>query len=205
FRQQLIDWQGQVEDLKRTLARGENRLERRRAEVDRQGRAADETRQKTGRQGGGFEEEGRAGRERRGEVERHLEDMRLWYRRKLRELAGIRDDVEGNRGIEPVAEVGPGEERDILSLTGDVSPADRQLGDLLRSLELVESDTLAALFVEARRQRRSLRQLLLAGNHLTLYQMALIEAGNLDALMLGPVRVVDRLRTTSAETIYRVF
>jgi len=84
-------------------------------------------------------------------------------------------------------------------------PADRQLGDLLRSLELVDADTLTALLVEARRQRRSLRQLLLAGNYLTLYQMALIEAGNLDALMLGPVRVVDRLRTTSTETIYRVF
>ena len=35
--------------------------------------------------------------------------------------------------------------------------------------------------------------------------MALIEAGNLDALMLGPVRVVDRLRVTPHEAVYRVF
>src|SRR5262249_49916113 len=40
---------------------------------------------------------------------------------------------------------------------------------------------------------------------LTLYQLALIEAGNLDALVLGPTRVVDRLRATPRETVYRVF
>ena len=58
---------------------------------------------------------------------------------------------------------------------------------------------------EARRQRRSLRQVLLAGNYLTLYQMALIEAGNLDGLVLGPVRVIDRLPSTPREVVYRVF
>src|SRR5262249_10138729 len=39
----------------------------------------------------------------------------------------------------------------------------------------------------------------------TLYQLALIEAGNLDGLVLGPVRVVDRLQATPRETVYRVF
>jgi hypothetical protein len=90
-------------------------------------------------------------------------------------------------------------------LTGDVDPGDRQLGDLLRTLQLVEPDTLTALLVEARKQRRSLRQILLASGCVTLYQMALIEAGNLDGLMLGPVRVVDRLRVTPHEAVYRVF
>jgi hypothetical protein len=93
----------------------------------------------------------------------------------------------------------------ILSLTGEVEAGDRQLGDLLRSMELVDADTLTALLVEARRQRRSLRQLLLAGGYLTLYQMALIEAGNLDGLVLGPVRLIDRLRATPREAVYRVF
>src|SRR5205807_3690654 len=87
----------------------------------------------------------------------------------------------------------PAPGRGILTLTGEVDPGDRQLGDLLRSLDLVDADTLVALWRQARRQRRSLRQLLLAGNYLTLYQMALIEAGNLDGLVLGPVRVIDRL------------
>jgi hypothetical protein len=121
--------------------------------------------------------------------------MREWYRQKLRELARVDERVK------PQAE----EPRDILSLTGDVEPGDRQLGDLLRSLQLVDSETLTALLVEARKQRRSLRQLLLAGGYLTLYQMALIEAGNLDGLVLGPVRVIDRLRATPHEIVYRVF
>ena len=69
----------------------------------------------------------------------------------------------------------------------------------------MDADTLTALLTEARRQRRSLRQLLLAGNYLTLYQMALIEAGNLDGLVLGPVRVIDRLQGGPREAVYRVF
>jgi hypothetical protein len=211
FRQQLIDWQGQVEDLKRALARGETRLERRRAEVDKQVRAVDETSQRLARQAEELQQQEKAVAERRGEVERHLEDMRLWYRRKLRELAGIPAKVEETHlppaMVQTETKHGEreGEDRGILSLTGDVDPADRQLGDLLQSLGLVDADTLTALLVEARRQRRSLRQLLLAGNYLTLYQMALIEAGDLDALILGPVRVIDRLRATPTETIYRVF
>jgi hypothetical protein len=47
---------------------------------------------------------------------------------------------------------------------------------------------------------------LLASGQLTFYQLSLIEAGNLDALVLGPVRVVDRLpQVTPRETLYRVF
>jgi hypothetical protein len=156
--------------------------------------------------------------ERRSEVERHLEDMRQWYRRKLRELAIGKED---SAPITPASGVASAPQastplandeteevnrpRTILALTGDLEPGDRQLGELLRSLELVDADTLTALFVEARRQRRSLRQVLLAGNYLTLYQLALIEAGNLDGLVLGPTRVIDRVRATPREAVYRVF
>src|SRR5438128_8604021 len=119
-------------------------------------------------------------------------------------MAGIRDEAEEHAGHSDSAN-GQGPGRDILSLTGAVDPPDQKLGDLLQSLGLVDADTLTALLVEARRQRRSLRQLLLAGGYLTLYQMALIEAGNLDALVLGPLRVIDRLRATPTETVYRVF
>src|SRR5207244_12921026 len=45
----------------------------------------------------------------------------------------------------------------------------------------------------------------LASGVVTLYQLARIEAGNMAGLMLGPVRVVDRLRVTPHETVYRVF
>ncbi len=196
FRQQLIDWQAQVTDMKRSMAQGETLLERRRAEVDEQARQVEDTSARLARQAEQLREQERRVAERRGEVEQHLEDMRQWYRRKLRELTGDR----------PAPGAGREDAREgILSLTGDVEPGDRQLGDLLRSMELVDADTLTALLAEARRQRRSLRQLLLAGGHLTLYQVALIEAGNLDGLMLGPVRLVDRLRGTPRESAYRVF
>jgi hypothetical protein len=107
-------------------------------------------------------------------------------------------------GTAPASAPPPGE-RDILALTGNVDPGDRRLGDLLQSHGLVEPDTLSALLVEARRQRRTLRQVLLASGNVTLYQMALIEAGNVDALVLGPVRVIDRLRVSPREAVYRVF
>jgi chromosome segregation ATPase len=217
FRQQIIDWQGQVAEMKRALALGEADLDRRQAAVDEQARQMSAASVRLAQQAEHLEAQERQVVQRREEMERHLADMREWYRRKLRELAlGRREEsvpvplpvpdaggpVNGT-GTENSPEVVG--ERDILALTGDVEPADRQLGDLLRSLELVDADTLSALLVEARRQRRSLRQVLLAGNFLTLYQLALIEAGNLDALVLGPTRVIDRLRTTPHETVYRVF
>lgn len=212
FRQQIIAWQGQVADLKRKLAHDETRLERRQAQVDEAARAIDETSARLARQAEQLHEQEFEVAFRRDEVDRHLVDMREWYRRKLRELAAgriadYRLPLADGESSSPAAADGgdKSEERDILALTGDVDPGDRRLGELLRSLELVDADTLTALLVEARRQRRSLRQVLLASGHVTLYQMALIEAGNVDGLMLGPVRVVDRLRMTPRETVYRVF
>jgi len=217
FRQQLIDWQGQVAEIKRLLAQDETRLVRKQARVDEQARAADATTERLARQAEDLQHQERLVAERRGEMDRHLSDMREWYRRKLRELAGVDaraaagsevhstlDDLDDDTGL-TAAEGEAGARPSILSLTGEVDPSDRQLGDLLGSLGLIEPETLTALLVEARRQRRSVRQILLASGVVTLYQMALIEAGNLDALMLGPVRVVDRLRVTPHEAVYRVF
>ncbi|HKB37655.1 MAG TPA: hypothetical protein VKD72_14505, partial [Gemmataceae bacterium] len=203
FRQELIDWQGQLGELKLTLARDETRLERRQAEVEEQAQQVASTSQRLAEQAEQLQQQERVVAERRQEIDRHLADMREWYRRKLRELARTSDDIEVADG-EPVP--ASGEARpDLLTLTSEVDPGDRQLGELLRSLELVDADTLTALLVEARRQRKSLRQLLLAGNYLTLFQMALIEAGNLDGLVLGPVRTIDRLHSTTREAVYRVF
>jgi chromosome segregation ATPase len=207
FRQQIIDWQGQLAEMKQALAQGETRLERKRAEVNEQARQIDATSARLVQQAQELEAQQRQVAEKRGEVERHLEDMRQWYRRKLRELAigeGTPPATASQPRAEPAASP-ENEPRTILALTGDPDPGDRQLGDLLRSLELVDADTLTALLVEARRQRRSLRQVLLAGGYLTLYQLALIEAGNLDGLVLGPTRVIDRVRATAREAVYRVF
>jgi chromosome segregation ATPase len=203
FRQQLIDWQGQIGDMKRVLAAGETRLERRHAEVEEQARVVDADAARLAHEAQQLGEQQRQVSERRGEVERHLSDMREWYRRKMRELSGESEHSTAHAHPEPVGTMPP--ERNILSMTGEVSPGDRKLGNLLRSLELIEPEILTALLVEARRQRRSLRQVLLSGGYLTLYQLALIEAGNVDALVLGPTRVIDRVRATSREAVYRVF
>jgi chromosome segregation ATPase len=205
FRQQAIEWQALVGEMKQMLQSGETRLERRQSEVDEQARQVADSAARLAAQAEALQERERQVAERRGEVTRHLEDMREWYRRKLRELSGV-DTVdepvlESEASSIPLAEPA----RPILPLTGDLEPGDQQLGDLLRSLRLVDDETLTVLLLEARRQRRSLRQLLLAGNYLTLYQLALIEAGNLDGLVLGPVRVVDRLQATAREAVYRVF
>jgi hypothetical protein len=211
FRQQLIDWQAQVAEMKRSLAQNETRLELRQARVEEQQRHNEEASQRLAQQAEQLEEQQRAVAEQRSEMERHLADLREWYRRKLRELAfgRLREPDAATESPGPARALLPapsGEERPgILSLTGDVEPGDRKLGDLLRSLELIDAETLTALLVEARKQRRSLRQALLGGGFLTLYQMALIEAGNLDGLVLGRLRVIDRLKVTPHEAVYRVY
>ena len=237
FRQQLIEWQGRVGEMKQALLHGSTQLERRQAEVQQQAQQIASTSARLAQQAEQLEEKERQVAERRSEMDRHLSDMREWYRRKLRELAGVdaaarqaaladaeaavvplpaAGDQSGEaaalghglaalgHGLQTVPQLGTAEPG-ILSLTGEIEPGDRQLGDLLRTLGLVDGDTLTALLTEARRQRRSLRQLLLAGNYLTLYQMALIEAGNLDGLVVGPARVIDRLQAGPREAVYRVF
>jgi chromosome segregation ATPase len=208
FRQQLIEWQARVAELKRSLSQDETRRERRHAEVEA-------TSARLARQAEDLDAQERAVTLRRDEMERHLADMRDWYRRKLRELTerffaeapptrhGDDADERAAPALSDADTAAPTPV--ILALTGEVDPGDRQLGEILRSLELVDADTLAKLLVEARKQRQSLRQVLLASGSVTLYQLALIEAGNLAGLMLGPVRVLDRLRVSARETVYRVF
>jgi hypothetical protein len=207
FRQQLMEWQDRVGEMKQALLQGSTQLERRQAEVQEQAQQIASTSARLAQQAEQLHEKERQVADRRSEMDRHLNDMREWYRRKLRELSGVdaaaRDAAlaEADVAFMPSA----AEDHGILSLNGDAAAGDRQLGDLLRSLELVDADALNALLLEARRQRRSLRQLLLAGNYLTLYQMALIEAGNLDGLVLGSVRVIDRLQAGPREAVFRVF
>jgi DNA repair exonuclease SbcCD ATPase subunit len=214
FKQQLLEWQARFAGMKQTLGRNESRVGQRAAEVEA-------TSQALARQAEELELQQR-------EVERHLHDMRDWLRAKLREVVETRSADRGTRNE------GPGETpailplpanpsahasaetrktgsrsgsrapRSVLSLVDDLDPGDRRLGELLRSLGLVEADTLAALWAEAHRQRRPLRQVLLAGGYLTLYQLALIEAGNLHKLVIGRFRIIDRVAHSTRETIYRV-
>jgi hypothetical protein len=201
FRQQMIEWQGQVTDMKRSLAHGETRLEHRQSQVAEQARQIDASSARLARQAEQLEEQERVVAEHRDEMERHLNDMREWYRRKLRELSQVRSPAPApdtsDTAASPPAPT-------VLPITEEMEPGDQQLGDRLRNLDLVDADTLTSLLAEARQQRRSLRQALLAGGYLTLYQLALIETGNLDGLVLGPLRVIDRSRATPREVVYRV-
>ncbi|MCI0705731.1 MAG: hypothetical protein L0241_32115, partial [Planctomycetia bacterium] len=223
FRQQLIEWQGTVADIRRALSTSENRLDAKQAAATEAARVADDATRQLAEETARLRHEREELTARRTEMERHLSDMREWYRKKLRELA--KGNAErGTRNAEP----NPNPEPTLPRLvdTGDrlpdsdssssalraprsaleeLEPGDKQLGELLRSLGLVDADTLSALWSEASRQRRTLRQVLLASGVITLYQLALIEAGNLDALVLGRLRVIDRLRVSPKEAIYRVF
>ncbi len=158
--------------------------------------------------------------EKRGEMERHLGDMRDWYRKKIRELVQHTTTQRTDNSIEedmPVLPMTvplatevvdsqePAQDQTILSLADDLDPADRKLGELLQALELVDQDTLIALWNESRRQHRPLRTVLLDGGFLSLYQLALIESDNFDGLVLGRFHIIDRLPSTVREAIYRVF
>jgi chromosome segregation ATPase len=219
FRQQLIEWQGKVGEMRQALQMGSSQLEMRQADLEEKARTIADTTARLAAESEELQRQKRQVAEKRGVMDQHLVDMREWYRVKLRQLAGVDAPAgdspgEGDVVPMPAPAAGPssGSEsndrdpaRAVLTLADEIEPADRQLGELLATLGLVDSDTLQALWAEARRQRRSLRQLLLAAGRMTLYQMALIEAGNLDGLVLGPVRVVDRLPSTPREEAYRVF
>lgn len=202
FRQQLLDWQSRIGDLRGQFGAADARLAQRQTEVDAAAKQVADTRDDLARQSQEVLAERRKVGERRSEMERHLTEMREWYRRKLRELAAGRrlDESDMPTFGEEAAPVPVAE-----APVADPDPGDQHLGDLLKARGLVDENTLQALWGEARRQRRTLRQTLLASGALTLYQLALIEGGNLDGLMLGRLRVVDRLRATSKETAYRVF
>jgi hypothetical protein len=123
--------------------------------------------------------------------------MQQWYRQKLRELAEKRllplpapDDVD-----EAAAPA-------ILPLP---SAVDRELAGRLTRLDLIDKEVLQALLEEARKRGHSLRHLLVDGEYLTAFQMEQIECGRLEGLALGPLRIIDRLRQTPLETVYRVF
>jgi hypothetical protein len=222
FRQQLIEWQGRFSGMRQALHQGETRLDRREKEVQATAEQLAERAEK-------IQELEQEVTEKRSEVDRHLGDMQTWFRKKFREIAetrwskyrgqesGVRSQESGDSGILPLPARSegsaqpsplshqPADEGVILPLPSDLEPADRKLGELLRSLDIVDRETLHAMWEEARRQRRTLRQVLLSGGYLTLYQLALIESGNLSGLILGRFRVIDRLLSTPREAVYRVF
>ena len=197
FRQQLVDWQSKVGEIKQGMVQKESHLEARHAEVNAVAKQIDVDAIQLARQADELRHEIQRVAERRTEVERHLSDMREWYRRKLKELAYNRTAANDDGvTVLPIATK--------FASIDEVDPGDKQLGEMLQSLELIDAESLNTLWSEARRQRRTLRNVLLSSGTITIYQLALMEAGKLDALVLGRLRVIDRLRVTPREVVYRV-
>jgi hypothetical protein len=213
FRQQLIDWQGKISEMKSGVVVANAPAARRSGADDAAAMEIEAAGATLARQAATTASQ----------PEDNITDMRDWFRRKLKELANSAASqrpqsiaaseesaiLPGQFGI-TVAGTANGQrttdngQDDVLTFTQDLDPGDKKLGDLLRSLDLADDATLRALWTDARRQRRSLRQVLLASGKLTVYQMALIEAGNVDGLTIGPLGVIDRLHVTQFESVYRV-
>ena len=132
--------------------------------------------------------------------------MRAWYRNKIKDLSGtLSSSLTSGYFDNAINREEINQVHRPSSIIETIEPPDKKLGDQLISLRLVESDTLLALMTEAKKSRKSLRQALLNGGYLTFYQMALIEAGNINGLMIDRFRVIDKLPSTSKEYVFHVF
>jgi hypothetical protein len=216
FRQQLLDWQAQIAEMKRLLQGDASRLQAQEAQVRRAAEELDAATRQLAEQQEQLRQERQVIAQRRVELERHLSEMREWYRHKLRELAASSrpappaDSAETDH-LDLVPPTSSSSSASVIRVSPwthpaeEVEPGDRQLGEMLLQHQLVDQETVQMLWEQAARQRRTLRQVLLQSGVLTLYQLALLETGQLDGLILGRFRVLDRLRTTPRETIYRVY
>ncbi len=132
--------------------------------------------------------------------------MRAWYRNKIKDLSGtISNSLASGYFDNAISSPDLNQDHRSHSVPEPIEPLDNKLGNQLISLGLVESDTLIALMADAKKTRKSLRQALLNGGYLTFYQLALIEAGNINGLMIDRFRVIDKLPSTSKEYIFQVF
>lgn len=208
FRQQMLDWKAKVAEVRQAMNQNETRVGDRQTDLETAARRLEQSQRELNRREVELLEEQRVANGKRNEMERHLADMREWYRRKLRDLAAGRsiDDADmpawetGETPVIPLAAQSANH-----NSPSESDPADQQLGDLLLRRGLVDDAAMQALWNESRRQRKSLRQTLLSSGVLTVYQLALIEAGKFDGLVMDRFRVFDRVRTTPREYAYRVF
>lgn len=207
FRQETTDWQARIGEMERLLKKEDRGLGNRQARIDHQAEQLGETARELAEENALLESQKETVAEQRQDLDNHTVDMRDWYRKKMQQLAGgPRDeDVVAEELVvsddDPVAPT----ERDILSIAGPTGGDDQRLAKLLAEHQIVDAAAAHSLLVEARRQRRPLRHVVVASGAATPYQVALLETGHESGLALGPFRVVDRLRQTPYEVIYRAF
>jgi hypothetical protein len=206
FKQQLIEWQHNLIEIKLALQTGESELERKQAKFETQAQILQQQTDNLSKKEHNLREKEGEVLAQTKEVHRHLDDMRAWYRNKIKDLSGtISSSLASGYFDNALSTPDSSQDNRSHSVAEPIEPSDNKLGDQLISLGLVESDTLITLMVEAQKTRKSLRQALLNGGYLTFYQLALIEAGNINGLMIDRFRVIDKLPSTSKEYIFQVF
>ena len=206
FKQQLIEWQHNLIEIKLALQTGESELERKQAKFETQAQILQQQTDNLSKKEHNLREKEGEVLAQTKEVHRHLDDMRAWYRNKIKDLSGtISNSLASGYFDNAIGRPDLNQYNRSQPLLDPVEPSDNKLGNQLISLGLVESDTLLALMAEAQKTRKSLRQALLNGGYLTFYQLALIEAGNINGLMIDRFRVIDKLPSTSKEYIFQVF
>jgi hypothetical protein len=206
FKQQLIEWQHNLIEIKLALQTGESELERKQAKFETQAQILQQQTDNLSKKEHNLREKEGEVLAQTKEVHRHLDDMRAWYRNKIKDLSGTISNSLASRYFDnALSRPDLNQDNHSQSIPNPIEPSDNKLGNQLISLGLVESDTLIALMSEAKKTRKSLRQALLNGGYLTFYQLALIEAGNINGLMIDRFRVIDKLPSTSKEYIFQVF
>lgn len=199
FRQQLIEWQQKIADIKFSLQAGESELERKRSAFNQQASVFKQQSEQLEKKEAKLRKDVEMVESNKAVIQRHLEDMQVWYRQKIREIslgAPIETEIHYHTPIPQALPQLPAD---------DLEQADHGLGRQMLELGLIDNDSLLALLGDARKNHKTLRQALLNGGYLTFYQLALIEAGNLTSLMIHRFRVIDKLRSSSKECLYRVF
>jgi len=200
LRQDCLHWQSQIQLLESQWQASQSDMDEKSQRLASQAKELEQNHSRLQVRSEELQDRERDVDYRRSEVNKHLSDMQGWYRVKLKDMAEKKLPGQAANG-----DVELYDPPHILKLQSAKADNDQHLADLLSGMGLIDAVTLKTLFDEARKQRLTLRDCLLQNEFLTHFQMELIEAGRLEALVLGPLRVIDRLRIGTMETIYRVF
>lgn len=200
LRQDCLHWQSQMEHLQKQWQWHQQELQEKSEQLAHQKQELKQNHERLEIRSAELMDKEEDVHFRRSEVNKHLSDMQGWYRDKLKDLAEKK--LPATAGAEDVQLYDPPH---ILPLKSTRTGSDQHLADLLSGMGLIDASTLQSLMQEAQKQRITLRDCLLQNEFLSTFQMELIEAGQLEALVLGSLRIIDRLRQSAMETIYRVF
>lgn len=196
FKLFLGEWQERLEEFRQNLLREQSAVAQRAAALAAQHAELDRSAAALNQRESQVAEQEADVNLRREEINRHLQDLQRWYRQKMRELAD-------RHLLQPEADESSAQ--GLRLVTDDEADQDERLAASLLDLELVDAATLAELRGQAQAEQRSLGRLLVDGDLLTSWQLQTILAGRLSDLVIGDLRVLDVVGTTTWEIIRQVY